>query len=191
MINGALKKGKYGYLRRKKILLLIISVILAIGVAGMYLIGYFTSGRSVNLMTLFALLTAIPFAICFTNFLSLLPFKRGTEEEYRKVKALVDPGVMDSELVIANKDGRSYFLRYAVITAEGIFAYTPDGKMKTDLAVPYIRNFLRLNDSDAELTIYTDPDRFLQKLESMEMLDRETCDEKYLKQEGTLLAISM
>ena len=186
-----LKKGKYGYLKRKKTLLLIISLILAAGVAGMYLIGYFTSGRSVNLMTLFALLTAIPFAICFTNFLSLLPFKCGTEEEYKKIKTLTDPGVMDCELVIANKDGRSYFLRYAVIASEGIFAYTPDSKMKTDLAVPYIRNFLRLNDSDAELTVFTDLENFIRKLESMDRLDRETCDEKYLRQEGTLLAISM
>lgn len=190
-MNRTLRKGKYGYLRWKKILLLIISVILAAGVAGMYLIGYFTSGRSVNLMTLFALLTAIPFAISMTNFISLLPFKSGSEEEYREIRDLVDPGVMDSELVIANKDGRSYFLRYAVILREGIFAYTPDQKMKTDLAVPYIRNFLRLNESDAELTVYTDLDAFKEKIGSLGRLDRETCDEKYLREEGTLLAISM
>ena len=190
-MNRTLRKGKYGYLKRKKILLLVISIVLAIGVAGMYLIGYFTSGRSVNLMTLFALLTAIPFAICLTNFISLLPFKSGTEEEYQEIKALVDPGVMDSELVIANKDGRSYFLRYAVILKEGIFAYTPDQKMKTDLAVPYIRNFLRLNESDAELWIYTDLNTFKEKITEFQRLDRETCDEKYLREEGTLLAISM
>lgn len=190
-MNGMLRKGKYGYLKRKKILLLIISAVLALGVAGMYLIGYFTSGRSVNLMTLFALLTAIPFAICLTNLISLLPFKSGTEEEYQEIRSLVDPGVMDCELVIANKDGRSYYLRYAVILTEGIMAFTPDAKMKTDLAVPYIRNFLRLNESDAELIIFTDLQAFKEKLESLERLDRETCDEKYLRQEGTLLAISM
>ena len=190
-MNALLKKGKYGYLRRRKLLLLVISVILGAGVAGMFLIGYFTSGRSVNLMTLFALLTAIPFAICMTNFLSLLPFKSGTEEEYREIRELVDPGVMDAELIIANKDGRSYFLRYAVILREGIFAYTPDAKMKTDLAVPYILNFLRLNDSDALLTIYTDFDAFKEKISGLERLDRDTCDEQYLRQEGTLLAISM
>jgi hypothetical protein len=190
-MNGMLRKGKYGYLKRKKILLLIISAVLAAGVAGMYLIGYFTSGHSVNLMTLFALLTAIPFAICLTNLISLLPFKSGTEEAFQEVKALVDPGVMDCELVIANKDGRSYFLRYAVVLEEGIFAYTPDEKMKTDLAVPYVRNFLRLNDSDAELVIFTDLQAFKEKLASSDRLDRESCDEKYLRQEGTLLAISM
>ncbi|MBP5294745.1 MAG: hypothetical protein J6Y95_03400 [Lachnospiraceae bacterium] len=190
-MNRTLRKGKYGYLRRKKILLLVISIVLALGVAGMYLIGYFTSGRSVNLMTLFALLTAIPFAICFTNFISLLPFKCGSEEEYQKIKALVDPGILDSELVIANKDGRSYFLRYAVILREGIFAYTPDPKMKTDAAVPYIRNFLRLNESDAELTIFTDLEAFQEKIGRFDRLDRDTCDEKYLRQEGTLIAISM
>ena len=146
-MNQALRKGKYGYLRRKKILLLIVSAVLAAGVAGMYLIGYFTSGHSVNLMTLFALLTAIPFAICLTNFISLLPFRSGTEEEYQEVRSLTDPGILDCELVIANKDGRSYYLRYAAVTEKGIFAYTPDEKMKTDQAVPYIRNYLRLNES--------------------------------------------
>lgn len=190
-MNGMLRKGKFGYLRRRKILLLIISAVLALGVAGMYLIGYFTSGRSVNLMTLFALLTAIPFAICLTNLISLLPFKGGTEDEYQEIHSLVDPGVMDCELVIANKDGRSYYLRYAVILEEGILAYTPDTKMKTDLALPYIRNFLRLNESDAELTIFTEIGPFKERLLSARRLDRETCDDKYLRQEGTLLAISM
>ena len=190
-MNRTLRKGKFGYLRRKKVFLLVISILLAAGVAGMFLIGYFTSGRSVNLMTLFALLTAIPFAICLTNFISLLPFKCGTEEEYEKVRKLVAPGVMDSELVIANKDGRSYFLRYAVVLREGIFAYSPDPKMKTDLAVPYIRNFLRLNESDAELQIFTELDAFLLELEKHDRLDRDTCEDKYLRQEGTLIAISM
>lgn len=190
-MNTALRKGKFGYLRRKKILLLIISLILAAGVAGMYLIGYFTSGRSVNLMTLFALLTAIPFAICVTNLISLLPFKSGTEEEHQSIRELTGKGLLDAELVIANKDGRSYFLRYAVILQDGIVAYTPDQKMKTDLAVPYIRNYLRLNENDAELWIFTDLDAFRERLGARAMLDRDTCDEKYLRQEGTLLAISM
>lgn len=186
-----LRKGKYAYLKRKKAVYSVYSLILFSGVAGLLLIGYLVTGRMANLFSLFGLLTAIPFALVFTNLLGILPYRGPSLREEEEIASIVGGGVYLTELVIANSKGRSYLLTFSVITEAGVLCYSADPKLSESDAEPYIRNYLRLNESDAPVSILKDYGAFLSALRQASLPLRDSCSEVYLKQEGVLIAISM
>jgi len=184
-------KGHFGYLKSRQKSLLIKVVILAVGCFGIILIGYLVTHTKANWMTIFGCLTAIPLAMTFATYVAVCKFKGPSEKEYEEIKFLVGSGVLDTELIIANKDGKSFQFHYAFVHETGMYLYTPDLKMDLRKTESYIRNYLRLNSCDGELTIYNNMDSYKRKLSGLTASDRETCDEHLLKQEGILLAISM
>ena len=184
-------KGKFGYLKRKKVFLAIVSAFFLLGIAGLFIIGYVVSKSRVNLFSIAAVIMAIPGAMAIAQFFGIVSFKGRSKEEYDALSEIVNGGILDCELVIANKDGKSYQISYAVVAEDGIVAFTADTKADTRKAQEYIRNFLRLNEVDTPLSITNDYRVFLKQVKSKTLPVRETCDDIYLRQEGILLAISM
>jgi hypothetical protein len=166
-------------------------LVLLLGVGAIVLIGVLLTGSTKNLLTIAAALTAIPFAMQFVSFVALIPYKERPEEEFERIRKLTGTGVLDTELVIANKDGKSFDIPYAYVHEQGVFCFTPNEKQNTEKTAEYIRNFLRLNSCDFPVHVYSNMRTFEKKLKSLPPSDRDTCDEKILQAEGVLHAISM
>ena len=183
--------GHRGYLKKRKTRLFIRSLIVMIGAAGLIVIGFVVTGTVRNWLTILGLVTAIPFAMSFATFLSMLKYKAPAEEEYETVKCAVGNGVLDTEILIANKDGASFYFPYVYFHEEGIFGYLLNEKADPEKTAEYVRNYLRLNDSDAPFTVLKEFNVFLKRLKTLPPSDRETVDERVLREEGVIRAISM
>ena len=185
------EKGHPGYLKRRKTGLLIRGLILAAGVAALFLTGYFTLGTRFNWLTIVAVLSAVPMAMQFATFFSIVSYKDRPEEEYRRVRETVGNGVLDTGLIVSNKDGKAIEILYAYVHETSIYLLVSDKITSLASTEEYIRSFLRLNAVDGPVTVYTSLDVYLKRLSSLEPSDRDSCDEYLLKQEGILRAISI
>ncbi|MBO4411823.1 MAG: hypothetical protein IKY02_03610 [Lachnospiraceae bacterium] len=183
--------GHRGYLKKKKTTLLIRSLILAVGAAALILTGYFTTGSVKNWLTIVGLVTAIPFAMQLATLLSMIRYRERPDEEYERVLAIVGDDVFDTELLVANKDGASFYFPYVLFHDSGIYAYLENPKADPAKTSDYIRNYLRLHEVDSELIIYQNPEAFLGRIRSLSRIPRESASEELLKREGVFRAISM
>ena len=184
-------KGHYGYIEQRKKRLLIQGILLMAGIAGFMVLGIVITGSNKNLFTLVAVMTAIPMVMQFVQFFALAKFHSRPLEEYEKARALAGNGLLNTGLVIANKDGASFDIGYAYVHRDGIVLYCANEKTDTAKTEEYIRNFLRLNGCDAPVTVLTDVRVFMKRLKSLSPEDRAEVPEELLKQEGVLRAISM
>ena len=184
-------KGHYGYIGKRKKRLLLQALILFAGMAGFIALGYIITGSNKNLFTLVAVMTAIPMVMQVVQLIALSKYHSRPEEEYRQVRALAGSGLLNTDLVIANKDGASYDIGYAYVHRDGIILYCANEKTDTAKTEEYIRNFLRLNGCDAPVTVLTDVRVFMKRLKTLSPEDRADVPEELLKQEGVLRAISM
>lgn len=184
-------KGKYGYLKKRKLTLLLKALILLVGIIGLVVIGDITLKTRKNWLVIFAALTSIPFAMQAATLLSLLRYKERPYEEYESVVKLCGSGVFDCDLMIVNEKGRPMEIYYCYVHEEGIFCWTPDKDMDLNKAAEYIRNFLRLNQVDGYLQIYNQLSTYKKRLQALPASDRDSCDELLLRQEGVMRSISM
>lgn len=183
--------GHRGYLKKKKTKLLIRALILFLGAFGLILTGYLTTGSVKNWLTVVGLVTAIPFAMMTATLISMLKYKAPEEQEYEKVKTAVSNAVFDTEILIANKDGPSYYFPYVLFHETGIYGFLSDPKPDSKHVSEYVGNYLRLNGVETEFTVFQDLPSFLKRIGSLTPSDRETVPETVLKQEGVFRAISM
>ena len=184
-------KGHYGYLKHRKRGLLIRGLILLAGIIVLFLTGYLTLGTRNNWLTIFAVLTALPMAMQFATLFAILKYKGRPEEEYREIREITGNGVLDTEILVSNKNGKPIELPYAYFHENGIFLWTPDTKADIPASEEYLHNFLRLQEADGPVTILTDLNQYKKRLSLLPPSDRESCDELLLRQEGVLRAISM
>ncbi len=190
-MNRKITKGHYGYIAARKKRLLLQALILFIGMAGFIVLGYIITKSNKNLLTLAAVMTAVPMVMQIVQLIAISRYHSRPEEEYLQVKELAGNGLLNTDLVIANKDGPSYDIGYAYVHSGGIVLYCANEKLDIGKTEEYIRNFLRLNGCDAPVQIITDIRVFMKRLKSLPPEDRENVPEELLKQEGVLRAISM
>ena len=190
-MSKKITKGHYGYIGQRKKRLLLQALVLFIGMAGFIALGYYITKSNKNLFTLVAVMTAIPMVMQIVQLIAISRFHSRPEEEYQEVKALAGEGHLNTDLVIANKDGPSYDIGYAYVHTDGIYMYCANEKLDIAKTEEYIRNYLRLNACDAPVTIYTDLRVFMKRLRSLSPEDRAQVPDELLEQEGVLRAISM
>ena len=183
--------GHRGYLKKRKLKLFIRSLIIFLGAAGLIVTGYFVTGTLKNWFTILGLVTAIPFAMMLSTLIAMLKFKAPEEAEYESVRKITGNGVLDTEILIANKDGASFYFPYVYFHEDGIFGYLVNEKADPEKTSEYVRNYLRLNDADAPFTVEKDLAAFLNRIGGLSPSDRETVLEKVLREEGVVRAISM
>lgn len=190
-MKNRITKGHYGYIEQRKKKLLIQGILLMAGIAGFMVLGIVITGSNKNLFTLVAVMTAIPMVMQFVQFFALAKFHSRPSDEYGKVRELAGNGLLNTGLVIANKDGPSYDIGYAYVHSTGIYLYCANEKADPAKTAEYIRNYLRLNSCDAEVTVLTDLRVFMKRLQSLDPEDRADVPDVLLEQEGVLRAISM
>ena len=190
-MKNRITKGHYGYIGKRKKSLFLQALILFIGMSGFILLGYLITKTNKNLFTLVAVMTAIPMVMQVVQLIAISRYHSRPEEEYMQVKELAGNGLLNTDLVIANKDGPSYDIAYAYVHTNGIVLYCANEKVDIAKTEEYIRNYLRLNGCDAPVQVITDIRVFMKRLKSLPPEDRANVPDELLKQEGVLRAISM
>ncbi len=185
------EKGHHGYLTKRKRTLLVRSLVLFAVIGGVVAAGILITGSVKNWFSIFACLIAIPFAMQLATFFSIVKYKGRSDEEYESVKTCIGNGVLGSEYLIANRDGKPFLIDYAYIHETGIYLCITEGSIDARQVSDYLRNYLRLSDCDGEIRIAKSLSSYLSMLKSLSPSDRDTVDESLLRQEGVFKAISM
>ena len=184
-------KGHYGYIYDQKRRLVIRTAVLAAGIIGLVVIGYIVTKTTKNLMSLGGILTAIPMAMQLAQLIAYWKFQGRPEAEYEEIKDIVGEGVLDTDLVIAKRDGKSIPVNYACFTEEEIFCFTEDSSLRIRDYTEYLHTFLRLSKVDCEIRLFNDLNAFKGTIKKQSFPSRSDVSDTVLEREGVFRAISM
>lgn len=185
------RKGHYGYFSYRKKIEFIKAAVILVGIIILLLIGYSVTHDRKNLMTVFAVVSVLPFANILVVWISLLPFHSRPKEEEEEIHSLMGQGVYSTELALTRKDGKAILLDYVYVYAKGVICYTSDTKLNERDAEKYIKEMLSGNDLPSDVRITKDLRKFKMRVKDLEPVQRSECDDELLRIEGILYAISL
>lgn len=190
-IMRKIQKGHYGYIRARKKTLLIRTIILFLGVFILLAMGFALTHTKKNLLTVAAIVSVLPAANQAVVLFALLPYHGREREEYESVREMVGNGILDTELILTSKNDRSMPIDYAYVHPTGLYCFSSDSKLDIPKTEQYIRTMMKTNHLSTHVKIFKDFRQFKRRLSELEPVDRNTCEEKLLKIEGVLRAISI
>ncbi len=184
-------KGHYGYLKYKKRLQLIKTIIGGMGVLVLLMVGYITTHSTKNLLTVMAVLTVLPTANVAVTLIAMLPYKGRSREEYEEIKSITNNGILDCELALTSSKYRTMPIDYCYVHPDGVFFYTSQEKLDANATKQYIKVMLENNGLDSKIFIFKNLSDYKNKLKKLSVADRETCDEQLLKIENIIQCLSL
>lgn len=182
-------KGHYGYIKYRKKSLMLRTGILAAGVIALFAMGYAATGNRNNLLTVVSIVTVLPTVNQLVVLLAIWPFSGRERPEYEEVAAIIQNGVLDAELVITSRENKTMQLDYAYIHSDGVYCYSQKGDAKK--LESHLSKMLKDNGLHVKIRIFQQWKPFLACLKGLEPEDRDTCNERLLKIEGVLRALSI
>ena len=185
------RKGKYGYIHRKKLRLIAGILFFLLGIAGFLVIGFLTAGTRRNLLTVAAVLLVLPMAKLLVILIALWPFSARPKEEYDRVAQVAGNGVFDTELVITSSTEKTCCLDYCIVTEEGVLACCLNPRQDKKKIEKNLSGYLSAHELNDRVTIVSDYKTFLKKASALPGTDRNTCDESLLRIEGVLRGLSI
>ncbi len=184
-------KGDYGYLAYRKKIQLLKCLLLLAGIVILLLIGYFATHSRKNLMTVIAIVSALPFANEAVVLLTAMPYHSRPKEEYEKVLDAAGEGLLSTELVLTRSSGKNFLIDYAYVHPSGVFLYTTDETLKEGEAIDHIKGIMVNHELYPKLKIYKNLKKYQLCIKDLEPVHRSDCAEELLKIEGVLHAISI
>lgn len=184
-------KGNYGYLKYRKITLIMKLLFVLLGILILMIAGVMATKSRNNLLTVVAVLSTLPLANVAVILFAVYPYKSRPREEYEKVKAIAKDGLLNTELIITSKTDRTMEINYAYIHPKGVLCYSVNERLNTNTTQRYIESMLSKNGVPTVVKVFKDFKPFLNRLSELEPIQRETCDEDLLRIEGVLRAIAI
>ncbi len=187
LFNFGKAKGIYGSINNRKKTHIIISVCLLALIGILILIGYLVFGNFTNIIMLPALLIAIPFANFVATLFAIIKFKSAEPEKYAMMRHFDEAGMLLSDMVIVDSDGKRYYCEFIVIYKNGIVAYTTS-KFRPQTLEIYVNDMMKHHGVGLNIKVYTDWDAFLSRIDGAEAPDEESKRKCELAQETLLLS---
>lgn len=161
------RKGNAGYLRTRK-RLLIIETILSFGIVAAILItGYVTTHTKLNMLTLVAILGCLPACRILVNLIMLVPHTTINEAKELEISGLTEELTVAYDLVVTSE--RSAMPISAVVIYDNtVCGYAANKKVDTGYAARHIKSIMKQNKLDkVTVKIFTDYKAFLSRAEGM------------------------
>ncbi len=180
------KKGLFGYLKKQPVRIGLLTIVLLIGCASVFLIGFFTTGSSKNILTVIAVLGMLPVAKFIVSFIMYVK-----AEKYSCEKSIYD----EIEAASSNRDfcrGYDFYLTSYSTNYPLASAFVHDGSVialsigKTDAKScrEHIEKYLSQNSIEGfKVYILDNKDKYLERIKSV--------DSDYQKSENDLKAYAL
>lgn len=134
-----INKGDYGYLKHEKIKRLILSLFSLLLVLSVFFTGIILYGTNANILSIIAVLLALPTSKIWINFIILVPFK-SCEKEIYDISNI--EGINKLYELVISSEKRIYFVDACIIWNGSIILYVKEEyKHKKELQ-EYITNLL-------------------------------------------------
>ena len=166
-------KGEYGYIPYRKKVAIIRTVVclaftLAIYMAGMIMYHSPKSGFSI-----IAALGCLPTGWSAVNLIMFLKAKGCRQEEYSKITSSCGDLLIHYDHIITSYD-KNYYIAASTVLNKNICCYTWDDDMDISDCEKHIKKMMAPNGySDYSIKIFTDIDKFCERLRELEKLRSE------------------
>ena len=149
------KKGTNGYIKQRKMFQILLLVGIAVISVGLFLCGYFATGTTKNLLTVFAVLGVLPVAKAFVNLVLFLPYHSFSETEFNELKtAAGETGILYSDLVFTST---SHVMHLDALYVNGteVVGLLTEGKAKAEKEiVDYVTETMKKRGNSVHMHIF-------------------------------------
>ena len=165
-------KGKYGYtLSHRKWQILKLSVYVALALA-VFLLGLIVTKRTNNLMSIVALVGALPISKELVGV--IMSFKRKPMDKKLHQEISSKAGSLEQayELLFTTND-KSYAVEAVVIEGRDVICYSIDPKCEPSVLQTHLQKLLGANDYKQNVKVFTDYKKFMERLGDLERREKE------------------
>ena len=165
-------KGKFGYTlshRKWQILKLAVYVALALGV---FLLGLITTKTTKNLMSIVAIVGALPISKELVGVIMSFKRKPMDKKLYQEISAKAGELEQIYELLFTTAE-KSYAVEAAVIEGRDVICYTVDPKCETAALQTHLYKLLNANDYKQNVKVFTDYKKFMDRVGDLERREKE------------------
>lgn len=182
-------KGNYLYMRDKK-KMEIIKTVLFFGIsAALYLAGYITTGSNKNYLTIVAILGCLPASKSAVSMIMYLKAKGCSEKVYKLIADKIGGKEGAYNLYFTSYD-KNYDMSHVFVKGMTIIAFTENDKISDAGFEEHIKTVLNRDAiKGVNVKVYKDLDKYLTRIEQMQNLENEKSREKDIMK--TLFAVSL
>ena len=165
-------KGKYGYTlshRKWQILKLSVYVALALGV---FLLGLITTKTTKNLMSIVAIVGALPISKELVGVIMSFKRKPMDKKLYQEISTKAGDLEQIYELLFTTAE-KSYPVEAAVIEGRDVICYSIDPKCETAALQTHLYKLLNANDYKQSVKVFTDYKKFMDRVGDLERREKE------------------
>jgi len=187
-------KGHQGYIKHRKMFYVGLTCGLILLVAFFYFLSKVVPSQHRPIMYVMAILSVLPMANIFSTMVVMMPCKSVPLDLYERFMKAKGTGLGSAELHITGTKLPTIPLMFAYVHPNGIIGYWEEQKIDKKKAEQYIEATLRAGGADTTVTIFTDFEKFLKRVEELQSkhpVSEETADEKLMMTHRNLRAISL
>ena len=181
-----IEKGEYGYLAFRKKRLGAATLVCLCMVAAFFLVGYFSTKTRNNILTVMAILSALPTAKFASSFLVLLPYKSVPLEQCKEVLHHAKDSLFFTDLVITTEEKTLPTLFIAVHNSS-VCGYTTSEKYDIAYAESFLTKNLMTNGQKATVKIVKDEKVFFNRLDTMQQIKTDEKQQRKDQRIGEIL----
>jgi len=161
-------KGTNGYIRRKKRMQLLITLVILFVSIGLFVAGYLTTKSTKNLLTVFAVLGALPGAKSLVNLILFLPYKSFDADSYRELEDKAsEKALLYSDLVFTSSKHIMHLDTLYVCGKELVaLALNAKEKNQEDI-IPYFTDSLKKRGVTVHMHIFHSVQEFGDRISSL------------------------
>ena len=160
-------KGKYGYIKKMKAASGLLSFLIFMAAAGVYLAGlHFFPGQN-TMVGIVTVLICIPGAMALVRFIMFMRFPGGREAVYRQVEASRGAVSVFYDSIITTPD-KSYGVNCFIASDGSLLGYTEYDKTDTSKLEKHLRDIFTANKyTGLNIKVFTDMEKFTDRLEAL------------------------
>lgn len=181
-----IEKGEYGYLTMRKKRLGIATLLCLCMVAAFFFVGYLTTKTRNNILTIMAILSALPTAKFAASFLALLPYPCASLEQYRKVCEHAKGVRILTDLVITTGE-KTLPTLFVAVHNSSVCGYATAKKYEIAYAEDFLTKNLMTNGQKATVKIFKDEKVFFNRLDTMQQIKTDEKQKKKDQRIGEIL----
>ncbi len=172
-MKNRIYKGEFGYISYRKKIAIIRTAICLLIVLGLFICGLIVYGSQKNILSIVAALGCLPTGWSAVNLIMLLKAGCCNEGDHQKILEHKGNLLINYDLVITSYD-KNYNINAATVLAKNICCYTSDKLIEISDCENHIKKMIAQSGySSYTIKIFTDIDKFCERLDSLEKLRSE------------------
>lgn len=188
LLSGDGCKGEKNYLKNQREYEILKTAGLFVISAAVFLIGLFTTGSKMNLLTIVAILGCLPACKCLVELIMFIRYKSCDKQLADMFEAATGEKAYAFDRVFTSYD-KNFVVDHLIVTGSSIIGYTHDSKFDESKFNEHIIKYLKAeNIKDVTIKIFSDDKKYIERLNSLS--DSEST-EKDMNILGVLLSISL